>query len=119
MQPEIYDPRNPTEIDREALFAPPTPEELEPRPVVTPASFQRDELLTVLSERTVDALDPMAARNLGYELQRLASAIDRGRAAQARWRELCLDERQAVEPNDLTTLGHKLLRYAFTLRRSQ
>jgi hypothetical protein len=82
-----------------------------------PMAAPRAEI-ALLCEDTIGELDVESARDMGYEVQRLATAIKAGRAAEKRWREICRSGAGVADPGDIRDLGHKLLKYSFALRRS-
>ena len=120
---EMFDRKPGAEVFAPSLFEPIPPREEASAPF-DPMAVPRAELLTLLSEETVGELEPETARELGYELQRLATAIFRGavatrkgKEAEARWRELCKKDAPDTDPGLVRELGYKLLKYSHAMRR--
>ncbi len=112
-KPGLFDPLPPTDSSSSRAAA------------YSPADAEREELLKLLSESTIRSLDAETSRRLGYELQRTATAITAGREAEARgkeaevrWAELCQDHALDIDPAAMRKLGHKLLKYSFTLLKA-
>ncbi len=103
--------------DLSDVLSPLKPDDEETRKPASPLQLLKTELLSMLTPDAVDVLEPDSARQLSYELQRLATAMAKGREAESRWRELS-SVSAPVDHSSVRNLGFRMLKYSFALRRA-